>query len=82
MSEGSINDYVTPQQFQQAFPNVFPSLDSLRWHLRHRETNGWAQGGVVIEVKANPASGRGKLLMSPDRYRAYTCRALGLGEVV
>ena len=64
-----VDDYVRVEEFRQQFPQHFPNENSLRWALRHRQTNGWVENGVVVEIRNNPSASKGTLLMSGNRYR-------------
>ena len=58
-------DLMPVGKFMTAYPDMFPSEDSLRWYLRDRATNGLLESGAVIEMWNNPDATRPSLRISP-----------------
>lgn len=67
MQNLDLNSLVSPRRFQEQHPNLVTE-SSLRWQLRHRDTNGLAAAGAVLEVRQRPDQRRPQLLIHPERY--------------
>ena len=77
MTEIKISDYITPKEFQKLYSNIFPTLKSLTYHLGHRETNGWMENQVVMEIWVSPTAKRPhRLLINPKAYEELTINQL------
>ena len=44
-----LSDYLLLSDFQKSHPNIAPTLDSLRWIVRHRHLNGLSACGAVVK---------------------------------
>lgn len=64
-------DWTSPKQFHEQYPNLHTSMDALRWELRFRHENGMIENGAVIERRADPRASRPSLLISASRYFAW-----------
>jgi hypothetical protein len=73
------NDWQSPKACYEEYPNLWTSMDALRWELRFRGVNGLLDEGVVVERKADPDASRPQILMSMSRYlsRLRNRRAVG-----
>ena len=47
MSE--LDKYFGLEKFQTSYPNIVPTLDSLRWMVRQRDKNGLSACGAVVK---------------------------------
>jgi len=76
MTEIKITDYITPREFQELYANIFPTLRGLQYHLQLRETNGWLEHNVVMEVRASTDRRVTRLLINPKAYEELTINQL------
>ena len=67
MSDLDLAQLVSPRHFQENHPKLVTE-SSLRWQLRHRDTNGLAAAGAVLEVRQRADQRRPRLLIHPERY--------------
>ena len=44
-----LSEYALLSDFQKSNPNIAPSLNSLRWIVRHRDQNGLNAYGAVVK---------------------------------
>lgn len=51
-----------------AYPDLYRSVDSIRWRLRNRQHNGLMEFGAVIEVWNNPDQKRPSLAINHRKW--------------
>jgi hypothetical protein len=60
-----------PAKFVDEYPDEFPSLAALQYHLKNRKQNGLLATGAVVEQRSNPTQERASLRIIPAKLHAY-----------
>lgn len=60
-----------PAKFLEEYPDEFPSLHALQYHLKNRKHNGLMATGAVVEQRSKPGQERASLRIIPAKMFAY-----------